>query len=281
MSKKRPAATDARDLTDMRRGPHITARAAEYLMRRAREHGIPNAISRTSHWRARTTLCAEEDIYGPLVQNFTLPLTSGDKVCAIQSPAAMLLKALQTCEPFRVFFNARYEAITPTAEKKWHLIMYADEVGQDPLKVDDRKCECVYYSFLEFGGRALATEPCWFKVMVCRSFLVQDLPAGMSYLCSLLLERVFYGAHDLREGLVLPGGMVLFAEFDFFICDEKALKETLIAKGAGGFRLCPCCFKTTIPRRQRSARQGASRESVLKETNLRRSFKPTKALAKS
>ena len=67
---KRAAATDPQRLSDMRRGSYGTARCTEKLMKIARDEGIPNAISRTSHWRARKALTTSNDIYGPLVQDF-------------------------------------------------------------------------------------------------------------------------------------------------------------------------------------------------------------------
>ena len=238
---KRKTPCDAQRITDLRRGSYASARATEKLMRSARDEGVPQAVSRTTYWRARKRLLGSATVYGPLVQDFTLPLRGGPKTFAVQQPAAMLYTALDACEPFRNFFTHRYDMHKPSASSPWHIIMYCDEIGHNPVGRDNRKCESIYWSFHEFGGEALHSEACWFKIMVVRSQEVAKLDGHMSHLFRLLLNHHFFGEHSFADGVVVGPGQIMYATFGFVIADEKALKEVLFAKGAAGFKFCPCC----------------------------------------
>ena len=186
---RKVAPTDPQRLCDLRRGSYASARATERLMISAREDGIPTAVSRTSMWRARKKVLSEPTPFGPLVQDMTLPTYDGDVVVAVQHPSAMLYKAMHTCEPFRSFFLPIYEQNTPSPAKPWHLCLYADEIGHNPIGRDNRKCECVYWSIYEFGVQALATEAVWFKVVVARTKVVFQVDGDMSHLFKIFLNQ--------------------------------------------------------------------------------------------
>ena len=235
---KRPASEPIR-LTDVRRGSYASGRATERLLRLSREEELPSAISRTSQWRARAEACRTTDLFGPLVTDFTLPCNSGDVVVAVQQPAAMLHAALTDCAPFRTFFTQVCNGNASSESNPWHLVMYRDEIGHNPVGQDNRKCEAIYWSFAEFGPIALQTEACWFKICVCRSSLVMDVDGHMSRVFKLLLHQFFFGGYDFSNGVLPYEGIMLFAMLGFFIADEKALKEVLYAKGGIGVQMLP------------------------------------------
>lgn len=128
------------------------------------------------------------------------------------------------------------------------LVFYADEVTPgDPLVVcNRRKIQVVYWSCLNLGVEALASEEAWFELVTLRSTLVRDLAGGMSQVFRSLL-KVFFGrphGHDLRNGLKFTIGgesKLLFGKVALLVSDEKSLKELSMAKGAGGLKMCICC----------------------------------------
>ena len=212
-------------------------------MKKARDEGIPDAISRTAYWRARNELIDQQTNYGSIVRRFTLPLNSGDKQVAIQSPQAMLTRAMSDCGPFATFVRSRLEVQPCSQQLPWNLVLYCDEIGHNPLGDDRRKCEALYWSFAQFGAQALATEACWFKVMVVRSMLIAQLDGGMSNLWKIVLKDAFFGTFSFKGGVLIADDCWIFADVGFMIADEKALKEVLFAKGAGGFKFCPSCWE--------------------------------------
>ena len=116
----------------------------------------------------------------------------------VQRPAAMLYHCLEECEAFRVFFQARLQAKPCSENAKWHVILYADEIGHNPVGRDNRKCESIYWSFAEFGAVALHTEACWFKLAVVRTIVVDLLDGHMSALFRLLVEHFFRCSRELQ-----------------------------------------------------------------------------------
>ena len=238
-------------LTSLRRGSFVSHAAIEALMRDARDNGIPNAFSKTTQWRARVAEATRPTAYGPLVQPLVLLLDDGAEcTAAVQHPLAMLSIAAAECEAFSDLLRATLAKHPPSPARHWRIVIYIDEVGFAPLKHDSRKTQSFYWSFLEFGVAALLTEKCWFTVSAVRSTVIQELSAGMSHFCKLVLRTFFApDGHDLRTSgmpLKLFGDngptTMLFADLGVFISDEKAIKELICNKGASGTKCCPLCI---------------------------------------
>ena len=231
---KRPA---ERPLTDWSRGSYASGRALERILADVRTHGLPKASSRRTQYRARKKAALTLTPHGALVQHLELPLSTGPRKFAVQHPMAMLHIARQRSLAFDSFFKERL-ALHPPDQSPWRLVMYVDEVGHNPVGRDNRKCEAIYWSFLEFGARALHTEDAWFEVMVIRTIEVQKLPGFMSQLFVILLTALFFNHSagiDLMHGVHLLD-VLLFAKLACNVADEKALKEIYGCKGASGFR---------------------------------------------
>ena len=135
--------------------------------------------------------------------------------------------------------------------------MYCDEVGHNAVGRDNRKVECIYWAFLEFGQRLLHNENVWFTVATVRSALVKHLSGKMSHLFKLLLNGLFFNAasgSDLRTGVMLPLDdtdiqPLLFGKFGCIVADEKALTEVLCNKGQAGSDVALHTFQSVTTRR--------------------------------
>ena len=84
----------------------------------------------------------------------------------------------------------------------------------------------------------------------------------MSQVCALLLKQLFFNktnGFNFKDGVLLPHRgtpMMIFCEFGSFVADEKALKEILCCKGAGGYNFCPCCATTVNPKGPAARKRG-------------------------
>ena len=123
-------------LADFSRGSYISHRAIENLLCKARKEGIPEAISRTSQWRARKELVQKLTPYGSLIQTMDLLLDDGPKQIAAQNPFALLYIACKECQPFAKLMHDSLILHPCSPESPWNLIIYHDEVGFSPLKAD-------------------------------------------------------------------------------------------------------------------------------------------------
>ena len=131
-------------------------------------------------------------------------------------------------------------------DKPWNIVLYSDEVGVSPLKVDTRKTEAVYWTFMELGVQALSDEDAWFAIAAPRSTITAQTGASVSTLIKALWPA-FFGkdGHDIAKSgmfLQLCGGNetshMLFAAFQFLVCDERGHKYILGCKGSGGTKPC-------------------------------------------
>ena len=229
-----------------------------------RKNGIPDAISKTSKYRARKSSARELTPYGPLLQDIELQLyckashTPYTATVSVQHPMAMLWKAAASCNGFQVLMQAALAMHPPSIDKPWRVILYSDEVGFAPLQHDTRKTQAVYWSFAEFGVSMLSCEKVWFIMAGMRSDLIVDLEDGMSHLFKKLLHFVFdgNGHHCTRAGcsLQLPRDayspevmmtVIIFAKLSIIVSDEKALKDTFHCNGASGAKPCMECTNAT------------------------------------
>ena len=62
----------------------------------------------------------------------------------------------------------------------------------NPLAVaNNRKLQCIYWSFAELGFVALSHEECWFVLVVELSSTVSNIAAGMSQVFGCMLHKLF------------------------------------------------------------------------------------------
>ena len=90
--------------------------------------------------------------------------------------------------------------------RELHIVMYSDEItpGQQ-IKRNDRKCQTVYWSLVNFGPELLCFESMWFTAAALRVSECKKIQGGMSQVYKRTL-RLFFGGrgrHDLRHGILL------------------------------------------------------------------------------
>ena len=254
MASKKPR------LTNLQRGSYASVRALERILCDVKKNGVPEAVGRSTFYRARKKAASEVTPFGALIQPFDLPLADGVHTVVAQHPLAMLHVVARDCEPFRNTLEQALRRKPPSAEAPWGLVMYCDEIGHNPVGRDERKIESVYWSFLELGPAALSTELAWFEVVAVRTTLIEELPSGMSHLYKLILSRLFFNREqgsDMSVGVFLRDGWpMIFAKFACFVADEKAIKEVWCNKGASGYRFCPLCWNVCTHKASAAKRAG-------------------------
>ena len=226
---------------------HVTMSGLACVLAEVRDIGLPNAFSRRTQARARRSGAAVPTPYGPVMQTRKLLLTNGEMDLPVQAPLPMLWAAAQR-GPFGDLLAEALVRAPATPAQPWHLILYSDEVTPgNALKPDNRrKMQCVYWSFLELGSAALCHTDAWFLVAAVRSNVVQELEGGMSHLFKALMPLFFDQAtHHLATGgvhlQVREQALRLHAKFGVMVSDESAIRQVLLAKGAGGNKPCVCC----------------------------------------
>jgi hypothetical protein len=126
-------------------------------------------------------------------------------------------------------------------------VLYSDEIvpGNTLSHDNKRKIQVIYWSFLQFGPAALASEEFWITLTAIRSSLVSDMAGGMSYVFRRLLPSFFdASSHDFRAGIAVQVGLdvrLVFGILDMIVSDESALRQTWLCKGASGTRPCMLC----------------------------------------
>ena len=176
-----------RKVGDISREIHASQSAIAALCADIRQNELPKSFSRPTQYRNRKEIASTSTPYGPLVQTVPLPLLSGLVMdMPVQHPMAMLYEVCRSSPGFSNFVRQSLEENPCTVEEPWRLVLYSDEVGVSPLKVDTRKVEAVYWTFLELGVRAFDDENAWFAVAAPRSTVVQQTGAGASTLFKVL-----------------------------------------------------------------------------------------------
>ena len=80
-SKKKPR------LLDFALGSHVSQRALAQLLVKAKNEGIPDAVSRSTYYRNRKSATSVSTPYGDLLTDMQLPT---GKTITVQNPAAMI-----------------------------------------------------------------------------------------------------------------------------------------------------------------------------------------------
>jgi hypothetical protein len=160
-------------LSEFGRASHVTARGLSGVLRYIQEHGMPDALSRTSVARHRQGDVYVETEYGPLVQPLQLSMNDGtEKTVWMQHPMALLARMLT--------FDCELTTLLLTMSVL-EIVMYSDEVHPgDAIKGNDRKCQCVYWSIVNLGTSRLSSDAYWFCICSLRSSICRKVKGGMS-----------------------------------------------------------------------------------------------------
>ena len=255
MSKRTSKADDRNfELISLGRASYASHSAISSLTKHLKEHGLPEASSRSSQYRARKDICRQrEGDYGPLIVDKELALANGEpQQVSFQNPFAWLQYNCLHSTDFAAIVQAAVRAHPCTPSSPWRLILYQD--GVDPsdglAKNHSRKSAVYYWSFVELGLRALSMEEVWGTLICLRYQEYTKLAGKHASLFDAVLDQFFSETHHFRKtgcSLKFPNGerVLLLAKPSVLLADLPALAECLSCKGHAGLMCCPACTNCT------------------------------------
>ena len=218
------------------------------LLAHIRTHGLPEASSRPSQYRARKEICSIETDYGRLVQDITLTSEKGDDLkISIQAPLPWLQYNCEHSQSYARMIMDAHRDNPSSPSNLWHICVYED--GVDPSDMGaahHTRAACAWYwSIAELGMLALSHEEAWGCICTLRKHEYQKIKGSTTALFASMLE-LFRGTHDTKLcgiSVNLPGGerIRIFADVRVYFGDEPALKEMLDCKGHAGIKPCLLC----------------------------------------
>ena len=174
MSKKRPR-EDL--LLSLGKSSFVSKSGIEKLLNEVKDEGLPETFSRTSHYRARKSVCARDTIHGKLLDYKHVELTNGEEWdIAMLNPFALFNEQCRTSAHFCKIVSEALDRYPCSPSRPWDLILYED--GVDPsdglAKHHTRKICVYYYSFMQFGMRALGHEEVWATMTIVRENVAKN-----------------------------------------------------------------------------------------------------------
>ena len=194
-------ATKLRKLNDFRRRlPHVSVSALTSVLNAVEAEGVPEHHSRSHFREARDNICAEPTPFGPILQDIDVINKSDERVkLPIAHPFAMLWMAVTLSGAFAMFLQSRLDVHPSSPDEPWRLVLYSDEVTPgNPLSINTRRFQKLYYPFLEFAPAALSKEESWFCLITEFSTFINDLAAGMSQVFAKAVHEFFSQAGDFN-----------------------------------------------------------------------------------
>ena len=120
------------NLTALGKDSYASKSAIEKLLAHIRVHGVPEASSRASQYRARKEICGIEMECGRLVQDMTLTSVKGEDLkISIQAPLPFLQYNCEHSESYARMIMDAHKANPSSPSNLWHIILYQD--GVDPV----------------------------------------------------------------------------------------------------------------------------------------------------
>lgn len=213
------------------------------VLKDIRDHGMPNAISRSSIKRSRDSEFDDYECpYTPILKSQIIgtdkdgnPLTFW-----MADSRAVLYFMISESPKLGDFMREKLAEHPCSIDKPWNIIVYNDEIapGDQLLHHNRRKTQSFYYSFVEFGAMALSSEFLWFSLSASRSDDVSDIE-GYSFGIFAKSQMLSFEAWS-TVGFQC-GDIIIWAKVGLLVCDESALKYTLDVKGASGNMPCFKC----------------------------------------
>ena len=174
---KRKVDEGRRALASFSRGTYASHRSLAALFKNIKDTGLPESTSLSSQLRARKDQVNIQTPYGPLILSMTFPCEESELRIPMANPLAYLWQICQGAGGFVEFMRRK---IRDAAEDEpWGVILYTDDVGfRDQGGLDPRKTCAIYWSFKQFGHRALCHEAAWFHLAAIRTDLIKKSPEG-------------------------------------------------------------------------------------------------------
>ena len=168
MSDARPAKL-AKLQSLRQRLKQLSQSALAAVLKVAQVEPLPDAASARTIRDARDEAVRQADVYGSLHQTVDVPLTTqhgglpANMQLEIAAPQATLREAARQSAALSALIAHAVATAPPSIERPWRIMLYMDEIlpGNQLAHKHARKLWTCYWSFIEFGGAALAHEALW------------------------------------------------------------------------------------------------------------------------
>ena len=241
-------------LCSLGKASHVSQRGITQLLNDINKHGIPDAHSRASQYRARKDLVSTETPYGPLVQHMTMKRAGKpDVTIGFQNPLAFVHYNAEHSDRYAEMLLNALADHPSSPSSLWRIVLYQDGVdpGDGLAKNKSRHSVVFYWSFAEFGTDVLAHEEVWGTLTIARTAVAKGIDGGVAALTNAALQQFHGSVHDiLRSGIVVqPKGSAttsrIFGKVQVILADLPALAEMISWKGHQAVKCCPCCMNAT------------------------------------
>ena len=232
---------------------HVTQSAAARLMQpREKGKGNGKGCSLRQARRKFADMLKKPSLqstpYGQVVKQLEVDTDSGPLQLDYVCPHAWLYIVCLQCRLYAQFLTGCLgQGLPGQRELAGSICIYSDEAQPGNVLRPDRGRSflAVYWGIKEMPDFFRSRGLWWMTLMYVPASLIESIKGGLSALYVKILE-CFWGSdlHMHRLGIRIPVGDTLehiHMKFAFFISDEKAEKEVLGVKGAGGTNMCVSC----------------------------------------
>ena len=258
------AAKRARILGLRDRLPFLSVAALAKVSEIAQTEPIPEITEKTIRM-ARNQECETATPYGKVHETIRVPgkLAGHSFDVEVQHPFAFLYYVISMSACLSNLILRLIDTVGCSPMNPWHLIFYNDEItpGNQLSYANLRKCQCVYWSLLEFGNY-LSDEEAWFCALLLRSTVAAKAVCGISTIVGLLV-RLFFSevSHNFStSGITLKlfnGRTVqVWIRYAITLADEAALKYIYESKGSAGLKPCSLCINVYDAKNERGIVEG-------------------------
>jgi hypothetical protein len=238
---------------------YATASAIEKILKTIDFDGLPIAFSRRAQRRAVKSVCSTDTPYGKLLHDLPMDWTSmqrrqdGDSL-TFQNPLAFMYYNCKKSAHYAEIVRRALDGYPCTPSTPWNLILYQDGVdASDGLaKNHHRKSAIFYWSFKEFGMRALAHEQVWGIIANVRVDECKAIDGGIARVFEKVLDDFFGVASNMQVAgatMSIDGSVrgeprmtrTIHAKAGIVLADIPALKELVECIGHSGMKFCCLC----------------------------------------
>ena len=180
--------------------------------------------------------------YGPLIRHVS---AFGVSTVEVVNPHAYLYHMAKISDEMSdLLFDA-----SAGGDRAVRIVLYMDSIAPgNPLRPEkSRTTECLYWTIVDFPDHVLSNVIGWFVFSTIRRTTMDDDIGGPSVFMRIALQEFWnsdVGRPDFERGVMVDcrrGACLIRASFAGFLADEKALKEFMGLKGAGGSKPCIVC----------------------------------------
>ena len=108
---------------------YVSQSALAEIIKQIREHGLPDAGSRSSIKRARERALPQQTPIGAMWISANVEMNNGaQKAFPMVNPLPLLHQLLTECEGFAAAFHAKLQKRGCARESPWEVAIYSDEV---------------------------------------------------------------------------------------------------------------------------------------------------------